>query len=179
MNIYKKENEIIVSLNGCPEGWTTLGFDPAITEDNQNFVTGFLNGKATFDISRINSVNQSRKNSEIDRLKTQIQLYADTLSEIGIEYLGKSFQAKENDLNRMNLALSKVVNGGEFVGAWRSRDNSWKSMTLEEFTALALLAGNHWEGVFKKSRILIDSLGSLNLENLQNYDIEAAWNELP
>ena len=179
MNIYKKDSEILVSLNGCPDGWQNLGFDPLITDENKTFVTGFANGKATFNVPAKNAKIVSDKNIEITRLKSEILVYAEEISEEGVSYLNKTFQARENDLNRMNLAISKVSLGGSFVGAWRAIDNSWVVMTIEQLTALALLAAAHWEDTFKKSRILIDSLSSLALEDLKNYDIEVAWNALP
>jgi len=53
MNIYKKENQILVSLNGCPEGWTNLGFDATINLENSKYVIGFNKGKAVFDTDKM------------------------------------------------------------------------------------------------------------------------------
>lgn len=178
MNIYKKNNEILVSLNGCPSGWQILGFDPLITDENKDFVIGFNNGKATFNLTAINAKIQADKDKEINRLKSEIILYAESISNDGVSFLNKKFQARETDLNRMNLAISKVSLGGTFLGAWRAFDNTWIEMSIEQLTQLALLAASQWENNFKKSRIIIDLLSEMTIEDLKNYNIQAAWDAI-
>ena len=76
MNIYKKLNEIIVSNNGCPEGWETIGFDQTITPENSRYVTGFTKGEATFDTAKIESdlLFESDRTKSIAKQKTISQI---------------------------------------------------------------------------------------------------------
>jgi hypothetical protein len=53
MNIYKKQNEILVSEDGCPNGWQSLGSDSAITYENKRYVLGFANGSTIWDTARM------------------------------------------------------------------------------------------------------------------------------
>jgi len=53
MNIYKKQNQLHVSEDGCPEGWQTLGSDTSITHHNKKYVLGYANGATIWDTARM------------------------------------------------------------------------------------------------------------------------------
>ena len=175
MNIYKKENEILCSLNGCPEGWKNLGFDALVTEENKNFVTGFTNGKAVFDQQAIANSNQGKKDLLIERIKKEIFEFFQSETKAGVNFLTFNFQAREEDLVRMNLVISKVAIGGQFAGAWRDRNNKWQQLTIEQLKSLAITAGSFWEQCFQISRDLIDELPTLSIEVLANYNVGAKF----
>jgi hypothetical protein len=178
MNIYKKENQILVSLNGCPEGWQNLGFDPTLAPEDIPFVNGFNAGKATLDENAKNEFLSKAREQISLKLKNEILEYFDVQSNLGVLFKTKHFQAREMDISRMSLQVSKLSIGGSFGGAWRDVSNDWVILTEAEFKELALLAGNYWETCFRKSRTLIDSLPSKNIAQLANYDIHVEWNEI-
>ncbi len=113
------------------------------------------------------------------QLQSEIFRFSINKTEEGIFYLTYNFQAREEDLIRMNLVISKVSIGGVFGGAWRDRDNQWRAMTLEQLQGLAIAAGQYWEDCFRKSRVLIDGLIALSKADLADYDVSFAWEELP
>lgn len=109
-------------------------------------------------------------------LKTEILLYCNSKLEQGVQFQSFNFQAREEDLIRMSLALKKIELGGNWSGFWRDSSNQWREITSEQLSELALIAGNHWESCFRKSRTLIDQLPAKNKNQLANYNIQAEWN---
>jgi len=179
MNIYKKENQIIVSLNGCPDGWQNLGFDPSITDENMKYVSGFQNGKAIFDQTRIESDNTSERILLIEKFYTEILEFAEAKCEEGITFKNSVFQCREVDCLRMSSAIRLIELGDTWTDEkWRSRDNKWVPLTAEELRDLALNAGKFFRANFKKARTLVDALGVMSLIDLKNYDVEVAWNAI-
>lgn len=109
-------------------------------------------------------------------LKTEILLYCNSKLEQGVQFQSFNFQAREEDLIRMSLALKKIELGGDWSGFWRDSSNQWREITSEQLSQLALIAGNHWESCFRKSRTLIDQLPAKNKNQFANYNIQAEWN---
>lgn len=89
-----------------------------------------------------------------------------------------TFQCREEDLSRMGWAISSVSVGGVWGGQWRDINNNWVSLTFDEFKEVAVVCGFEYENLFKKSRLLIDSLQLLPKENLANFDVNIEWNKL-
>lgn len=111
-------------------------------------------------------------------LKSEILSVLQVKLEQGVEFVGFHFQAREEDLVRMSLALKKIELGGSWSGFWRDSSNQWRELTAEQLGQLALAAGNYWENCFRKSRALIDSLASKNITQLANYNIQVEWDAL-
>ncbi|GBF44401.1 hypothetical protein LPTSP2_37040 [Leptospira ellinghausenii] len=111
-------------------------------------------------------------------LKTEILNFLSMKLEQGVQFHGFNFQAREEDLIRMSLAIKKIELGGSWSGFWRDSVNQWRELTSEQLNELALTAGNFWETCFRKSRTLIDELPSKNKTQLANYNIQAAWDAI-
>lgn len=111
-------------------------------------------------------------------LKSEILSFCSNKLEQGVEFQSFSFQAREEDLIRMSLALKKIELGGSWSGYWRDSVNQWRAVTIEQLGELALTAGNFWETCFRKSRTLIDELSLKNKSQLSSYNINQEWNEI-
>ena len=109
-------------------------------------------------------------------IKASILSYLDFICEQGTSYLDTTFQAREEDVNRVSLMIMKVDIGGEFFGYWRDRLNNWVPITFEQLKGLGLVIGNYWQSKFVKSRQLIDQLPSLSLAELINYNVADRFN---
>lgn len=108
-------------------------------------------------------------------LKSEILNFLAVKIEQGVQFQGFNFQAREEDLIRMSLAIKKIELGGTWSGFWRDSINQWRELTAEQLNELALAAGNYWETCFRKSRTLIDALESKNKEQLSAYEIDVEW----
>ena len=104
-------------------------------------------------------------------LKNEIIKYLEIISEQGVTYKNHSFQARQEDVNNVSLMIMKVQIGGEFYNFWRDRDNNWVEITFDELKELGLLIGNYWQNLFVKSRLLIDQLKNLTIEELKSYNV--------
>lgn len=111
-------------------------------------------------------------------LKSEILSFCSMKLEQGVQFQSFNFQAREEDLIRMSLAIKKIELGGSWSGFWRDSINQWRELTSEQLNQLALTAGNFWESCFRKSRTLIDELPSKNKTELANYNIQAAWDAI-
>lgn len=111
-------------------------------------------------------------------LKTEILSYLGSQLEQGVHFQDSNFQAREEDLIRMSLAITKIELGGSWAGFWRDRSNQWRQISAEQLGELALIAGNFWETCFRKSRILIDALSSKSKMELANYILQEEWDAI-
>lgn len=111
-------------------------------------------------------------------LKSEILSFSNSKLEQGVQFQSFNFQAREEDLIRMSLALKKIELGGSWSGFWRDSVNQWRAITSEQLSQLALVSGNFWETCFQKSRTLIDALPSKNKAQLSNYDIDYEWHQI-
>ncbi|CAE14736.1 unnamed protein product [Leptospira phage LE1] len=111
-------------------------------------------------------------------LKSEILNFLSNKLEQGVQFQGFNFQAREEDLIRMSLAIKKIELGGSWSGFWRDSINQWRELTSEQLNELALTAGNFWETCFRKARTLIDELPSKNKTQLANFNIQAAWDAI-
>lgn len=111
-------------------------------------------------------------------LKAEILNFLSIKLEQGVQFQSFNFQAREEDLIRMSLAIKKIELGGSWSGFWRDSINQWRELTSEQLNELALTAGNFWETCFRKSRMLIDSLSSKSKMELANYIIQEEWDSI-
>ncbi|TGL06510.1 hypothetical protein EHQ43_08855 [Leptospira bouyouniensis] len=130
------------------------------------------------------SISEKTEDGEIsleDRrniLKSEILSFCYNKLEQGVQFQSFNFQAREEDLIRMSLALKKIELGGTWSGYWRDNVNQWRAVTVEQLGELALTAGNFWETCFRKSRTLIDELPSKSKSQLSSYNINQEWNQI-
>lgn len=110
-----------------------------------------------------------------NHLKSEILSFCATKLEQGVQFQSFNFQAREEDIIRMSLAIKKIELGGSWSGFWRDSSNEWQAITVEQLNQLALYAGNFWETCFRQSRMLIDALSSKNKTQLANYIIQEEW----
>lgn len=111
-------------------------------------------------------------------LKSEILNFLSMKLEQGVQFQSFNFQAREEDLIRMSLAIKKIELGGSWSGFWRDSVNQWRELTSAQLNELALTAGNFWETCFRKSRTLIDELPSKNKTQLANYIIQEEWDSI-
>lgn len=110
------------------------------------------------------------------KIKPEILAYLENILSEGTLINGHIYQCREEDILRMNLAVSNVAIGGVWAGAWRDAGNQWNPMSFDDFKSLALQAGSFYQSSFVKSRELIDGLQLLSDTELANYNIDERWN---
>jgi len=124
-----------------------------------------------------------------DQVKINIYNKFNNEIENGFHYANLQFQANEESTNRITKAVSLVDKSYQLTNVYNLP--TWVSNSLDEngldirytfvdysdLINFAIQMGLFWESCFFKAKNLCDDKENSTIEQLENFDVDAKWNE--
>lgn len=140
-------------------------------------------GQQSLAVVNLDDLVQENDAEAIEKKRQQrfreIENKLEIVTEAGVDYNGHTYQARENDLTRLDKELKHRALGGTPTPYWIDRDNNEVTSvaaTDADLEALAVALGNYWKLCFSVRTDLKNEVRAASANTLLNYDVDARWN---